>query len=84
MDWLFFQELLAAKPEDMPRLWDRAISRFRYEVDSKITAVPSELSKTLIRESIIEGFSPYGTIAKEEYSSLAVVDATNKDGIKLC
>lgn len=84
MDWTFFQELLLAKPDDMPKLWDRAISRFRTESDTIATAVPSELNKALIRDSIINDFPPYGTEIDSEDSLIMFVDEKTKGDIGLC
>jgi hypothetical protein len=50
MPWCFFQELLAAKPEDMARLWQRARSKFRD--DNTLTAEPKMYDPRLVKESI--------------------------------
>lgn len=73
MGWEFFQELLHARPEDMPRLWVRARSKFRE--DMEVTAAPKLYSAEDIKQAALHGSLPETKSAIEgELDIMTLID----------
>jgi hypothetical protein len=83
MGWAFFQELLHAKPEDMPKLWLRARSKFMNF--GELTAAPAPYDPRLIKDAIIAGVRPDSKLVDQDEDTInVIIEQENKGGLEQC